>query len=179
MLDAVIDKYKYTSLPELNAILKQYNVMADRGNEEGRIYRHRGLTYRILDASGNKVGVPIKASSIYSKPTLNYLENRFNIDEQLREPHRQKLKNAIDWTLRNKPLSIADFLLRLQKEKVTEIVRRNDQGFIYGITFIDHRSKCVFNGSDIGKSYSAASIQERIAKGLIQKENLVANLLRK
>jgi hypothetical protein len=28
-LDAVINQYKYSSLPELNAVLKQYNVMAD------------------------------------------------------------------------------------------------------------------------------------------------------
>ena len=35
VLDAVINHYKYTSLAELNAILKLYNVTADRGKEEG------------------------------------------------------------------------------------------------------------------------------------------------
>jgi predicted lactoylglutathione lyase len=179
VLDAVIEKYKYTSLPELNSILRQYNIMADRGGEQGRIYRYRGLTYRILDADGNRVGVPIKASSIYSKPTLDYLESKFKQNEQLREPDKQRLKNAIEWTLRNRPLSMAYFLLRLEKEKVTGIVHRNDQGFIYGISFIDHRTKCVFKGSDIGKTYSAAFIQERIAKRMIQTENLVGKLLRK
>jgi hypothetical protein len=179
VLDAVLDKYKYTSLAELNVILKQYNVMADRGKEEGRIYRHRGLNYRILDINGNKTGVPIKASSIYSKPTLDYLEQRFKQSQHLREQYKPKLKNAIDWTLRNKPNTMSDFLLRLEKEKVTGVLHRNAQGFVYGVTFIDQRTKCVFNGSDIGKSYSVAALRERIAKGQIQRENALASLLKR
>ena len=61
MVSEVFNLYKFTSLPEFNAALKQFNIIADRGKEEGRIYKHRGLVYRILDAQGNKVGVPIKA----------------------------------------------------------------------------------------------------------------------
>ena len=60
VLDEVINQYKYTSLAELNAILKQYNVIADRGTEGGRIYKTNGLLYKLLDAAGNKIGVPIK-----------------------------------------------------------------------------------------------------------------------
>ena len=41
------------------------------------------------------------------------------------------------------------------------IFRRNDQNFIYGITYVDHKSKCVFNGSDLGKEFSAAMIRDR------------------
>jgi len=32
---------------------------------------------------------------------------------------------------------------------------------IYGITYVDHQTKCVFNGSALGKQYSAKAIQER------------------
>jgi len=35
VLNAVINHFKYTSLAELNAILRQYNVEADRGRETG------------------------------------------------------------------------------------------------------------------------------------------------
>jgi len=67
----VFGKYKFTSLAEFNAALKQFNVVADRGKEEGRIYKHRGLVYRVLDANAEKVGVPIKASTIACRPTLD------------------------------------------------------------------------------------------------------------
>jgi len=40
-------------------------------------------------------------------------------------------------------------------------VRRNDQGRIYGITFIDHNDRCVFNGSRLGKEFSANVFNDR------------------
>src|SRR4051795_9469405 len=70
VLDAVLPYYKYTSLAELNAILKLYNVVADRGSEQSRIYKNEGLVYHILNEQGEKIGIPIKASLIYNKPTL-------------------------------------------------------------------------------------------------------------
>ncbi|TAG31576.1 MAG: relaxase/mobilization nuclease [Sphingobacteriia bacterium] len=96
VVGAVFSQYKFTSLPEFNAALKQFNVVADRGKEEGRIYKNRGLVYRILDANGNKVGVPIKASSIGCKPILDNLENKFTANEVAKEPLKQRTKNAID-----------------------------------------------------------------------------------
>lgn len=165
VLDTVIDRYKYTSLPELNAVLKQYNVMADRGSEEGRIYKTRGLTYRILDEQGQKVGVPVKASAIYSKPTLNYLEKKFAENEQRREPDRKHLKTILDWTMRKEPRSMEELLRMLEKERVAAVIRRGEQGRIYGLTYIDHGRKAVFNGSDLGKEYSAKRMLERLSIG--------------
>jgi hypothetical protein len=34
VLDAVLTKYKYASLAELNAVLKLYSLVADRGKED-------------------------------------------------------------------------------------------------------------------------------------------------
>ena len=161
VLDAVIKPYKYTSLAELNAILKQYNVMADRGHEEGRIYRTGGLVYRALDNQGNKVGVPIKASSIYSKPTLAELEKKFLENEERRRPCRLPVRDRLNIAL-DKAASLQEFIRELRKIGVDTVLRQNDTGLIYGITFVDHNSKSVFNGSDLGKSYSAAAIQQRI-----------------
>jgi len=162
VLDEVINDYKYTSIPELNAILKLYNLIADRGSEGGRIYKNRGLVYRILDNDNKKIGVPIKASSIYAKATLNSLEEKFIGNKKAREPFKQKLKTVIDWTLSKKPSTLSQFIKDLQREKINVSLRRNDSGFLYGITFIDHRTKSVFNGSDLGKSYSASAIQQRL-----------------
>ena len=49
----------------------------------------------------------------------------------------------------------------LKKQGVDTVVRRNEQGLIYGITYVDHQSKCVLNGSNLGKAYSANAIKER------------------
>jgi len=162
VLDAILNTYKYTSLPELNAVLKQYNVMADRGSESSRTYQHQGLLYRILDEQGNPVGVPIKASSFHNKPTLKYLEERFSLNEVARQPHKLRVKNTIDLTfLKQSKPSLQTLIKALEKEGINTVVRQNADGVIYGITYVDHRTKCVFNGSAIGKPYSAKGILER------------------
>lgn len=162
VLDSVIPHFKYTSLAELNAILKQYNVIADRGTEGGRIYNSKGLLYKLLDAAGNKIGVPIKASLIYSQPTLKNLEKKFAENEIKRQPDKQKLKTSIDWVFSKSPGSLKDLKDALLKEKIQTVLRQNNEGLVYGITFIDYRSKSVFNGSDLGKQYSIAGIQQRL-----------------
>lgn len=162
ILDAVLKDYKYTSLPELNAILKQYNVMADRGSENSRIFQNRGLVYRILDEHGNKVGVPIKASDFYSKPTLGYLEGKFAPNESARQSYKARIKNTIDVTFLKRPgIQLQDLIKTLDKEGIQTVLRQNEDGIIYGVTYVDNHTKCVFNGSALGKPYSAKGILER------------------
>ncbi len=162
VLNAVVNNYKYTSIPELNAALKQFNIIADRGSEEGRIYKNRGLVYRILDATGNKIGVPIKASSISGKLTLDNLEKKFARNETVREPYNQRIKDVIDEAFKKRASGIKELTEELEKKQVYTVLRQNVEGRIYGITFVDNQNNCVFNGSDLGKGYSAAALQSRI-----------------
>jgi hypothetical protein len=161
VLDTVINQYKYTSIPELNAILRLYNMVADRGQEHGIIFKKQGLVYRILDDQGNKTGVPVKASSIYSKPTLALLEKKFIENGISRQEYKKHLKTSIDWIMLQPPKSLEQFKESLQKERISLVIRQNEQGMVYGMTYIDHTTKSVFNGSDIGKAYSAKSILEK------------------
>ncbi|RKR81853.1 relaxase/mobilization nuclease-like protein [Mucilaginibacter gracilis] len=100
-VNAAISSYKFTSIAELNAVLKQFNVIADRGAEDSQMFQNKGLIYSLLDANGNKVGIPIKSSSLYTKPTLPWLEKQFLKHEKNRLQDKPKLKFAIDWTFRS------------------------------------------------------------------------------
>ncbi|SDF13250.1 Relaxase/Mobilisation nuclease domain-containing protein [Mucilaginibacter pineti] len=161
VLQSVIPQYKYASLPELNAVLRLYNIAADRGDENSRVFQHQGLLYRLLDEQGKRVGVPIKASLFFSKPTLKVLEERFVQNSGRKEPHKARIKNTIDLCLLYGQRSLPAFTGALKKEGIDTIIRENSEGIIYGITYVDHRTQCVFNGSALGKPYSAKVIQER------------------
>ncbi len=162
ILGVVIPQYKYGSLAELNAVLKLYNVIADRCGEESHTYKHNGLLFRVLDEKGNKVGTPIKASLFYMKPTLNNLEKRFEENEGLKQPHAKRLRTVIDYALLKKTGSgLQGFIDDLNKERISVVLRQNKEGIIYGVTYVDHQTKCIFNGSDLGKAYSAKMILER------------------
>lgn len=171
VLDAVVDKYKYTSLNEFNAVLSMYNVRAEQGGEDTRTFKNGGLVYRVIDESGNAISAPIKASAFYSKPTLKYLQNQFLRNDVGRQQHKPRLKNCIDLAFRNQSISLNQLRRQLKMEGIHTVIRQSKDGRIYGITYIDHRSKVVFNGSDLGKEYSAKAIQERCAKGHIGLKN--------
>ena len=157
--------YRYTSIAELNAVLSQYNIMADRGSERSQMNIKNGLLYRLIDDNGRKVGIPIKASSIYGKPTMKYLEKQFKLNEALRAPHKERLKKCIDEAFNGKPsITRAAFEYALRKDRIRVRFRKNDEGRIYGITFVDNKMRVVFNGSDLGKAYSAKAITERLTK---------------
>jgi len=172
VLEAVLNQYRYISLPELNAVLKQYNVMAERGSENSRVFQHNGLLYRILDANGNPIGVPIKASKFYKQPTLKFLEEKFKENEAKRIPHKARVKNAIDMILTRERVKLQDLIKALEKQGIHVALRRNGTGLIYGITYVDHQTKCVFNGSVLGKQYSAKAIQERCQQKAVPEQKL-------
>ena len=169
---SVIRHYRYTSLPEFNAVLSQFNLVADRGGENSRMRKTGGLHYRVLDAQGNKIGVPIKASSIFGKPTLKYLKKQFKLNEALRKEHKASLIKRIDDSLGTKSkITKSAFVRALNQEGIYVLFRQNTEGRIYGITFVDNVNKVVFNGSDLGKSYGANAITARLT-GLSKSDRL-------
>ncbi|MFT3701192.1 MAG: relaxase/mobilization nuclease domain-containing protein [Agriterribacter sp.] len=162
VLENIINTYLFTSLPELNAILNQYNIKAERGNENSRTFKHKGLLYSITDEQNNKISTPLKASLFVFKPTLPHLENKFAENKIKRAPFRKKICNAIDYMmLISSPTSLDEFSKQLKKENIQVVIRKGKERAIYGLTFIDAQNKCVFNGSDLGKQYSAAAILQR------------------
>lgn len=162
VLNMVLNQYKYSSLPQLNAVLKQCNIIADRGKEDSKIFQTRGLVYRILDKEGNPIGVPIKASSFYNKPTLKFLEEKFKASEIRNATDKARVKNAIDIALlKEKNFSLNDLAKQLEKEGINTVFRKSEKGLLYGITYVDYTTKNVFNGSSLGKQYSAKAIEER------------------
>lgn len=175
VLQNIIDQYNYVSLPQLNAALRLYNVIADRGSDNSRVFKNKGLYYRLLDNNGKAVGIPIKASNFYNKPTLKYLEERYKINESKRSPLKARIKNEIDKSLIRDSPSLNELVNELQQKGIHTDLRKNEAGLIYGITYIDHQTKVVFNGSDLGKQYSAKAIQERCLTQSVLQQDLLSH----
>lgn len=161
IVNHIAQTYKFTSLPEFNAVLAGYNVMADRGPKETVMFNQGGLRYWALNEDGVKTGVPIKASSLYKKPTLKLLNERFKLNGFLRKPFKGPICKSLEKAL-SKSINHQELKQRLTDDNIELLIRKNAQGRIYGLTFIDHQNKVVFNGSDLEKGYSAAAIETRL-----------------
>ena len=176
---AVSRDYLFTSLAEYNAILKGFNVMAFRGGEDTDMFQRKGLMYTLLDAKGQPVGVPIKSSAFYSKPTLWNLEKKFGPNAEKRKAYRLPFKQRLDQVLgAYASLTRGTFLKETAALGIEVNFRENEQGFIFGITYIDQQNKTVFNGSDLGKAYSAKAITERFSSRTKQQTKEKAEELR-
>lgn len=162
VLEVVLDRYRYTSLAELNAVLGIYNIRADQGSEGSRVRRHSGLLYRIISENGEPLGVPIKASLFHSSPILKRLEVKFARNRITGGQHKARIKNAIDGlSLPEGQKNLFNAISKLANQGITVVKRQNSEGRIFGLTYIDHQSGAIFNGSAIGKAYSANAMLSR------------------
>jgi len=161
ILDEVVPKYRFTSLDELNAVLRLYNLKASRGRTDSFTNKNGGLLYVPLTDTGNETGTYIKSSMFPGRPTLKNLEKLFVKNQALREPDRQRVTVAIDWTLHNKSLSLEAFRNALQKERISTIIKKDSNGDPQNIWYIDHEKKAVFEGQTLGPQYTAAAIAKR------------------
>lgn len=155
----VVDYYQYTSFEELNAVLRQFNVTAYRGKPGGMMYEKEGLTYHVLDGKKKKIGIPIKASSIYGSPTLKNINKKYGRNKEERKPYAIRLKRLLD-----KAISTAKSPAELEaklKENGIKVLLHCNENMVYGATFIDNDTRCVFKGSSLGKEFSAKSFLER------------------
>lgn len=151
-------RYKFQTLGEFNAILSLYNVRAEQtdGRVNGREYH--GLVYFAIDDSGNVVASPFKASRLGKFASRTAIDNRFvrakdRIDVN---PTRTVVADVLAQST-NK----SDFVARLKAARIDVLFRYTEEGRIYGVTFIDHNTMTVLNGSRLGKDYSANAFERR------------------
>lgn len=159
----VMRSYKFTSFAEYNAVLKQFNVVADRGKEDTVMFEKRGLVYSIIDKNGNRVGIPFKASELATRPTLDTVEKKFQRNAEKRIPYKEGLKKRIEKVFsKYEAITKTTLVAEFKNQGIALIFRQNDQGLFYGATFIDHKSKSVFKGSDLGREYGAKAMLDRL-----------------
>ena len=117
-IDIILSTYHFVCIRELNAILRGYHLLADRGKEGNLMYRNRGLLYRVLDGQGRVVGPPFRASTLPGKPILGQLEkitegNR-PFESDRKEKVHQKIRHILDSQHFSTPLDLLTILNHLK-----------------------------------------------------------------
>ncbi|ETZ23139.1 relaxase/mobilization nuclease domain-containing protein [Pedobacter sp. V48] len=163
VLESVLNEYLFTSFAELNAILGLYNVRAERGKEGSRLFKNRGLIYHLLDGSGNRIGVPIKASSLPFNPGLNSLEERFKKNAPLKLGLEGRILYEIDLVLNNVGIcDIAAFRSSLKTKAIDVVFKVDLDNRLQDMIYVDHLNKCVFKGVDLASAYGAEGVLSRL-----------------
>lgn len=158
------EMYRFQTLGEYRALLSLYNIGVEevKGENKGNMYR--GLVYSALDDKGNRVGTPLKSSLFGREHGLDRLEKRFKKSkETIKANGIAKQTRATVSESFASTRTESEFRAALREKGIDLVLRRNDEGRIYGATFIDHNQRVVLNGSRLGKEFSANVLNERFA----------------
>ena len=152
--------YTFCSLGELNAILSKYNLAVEEVKTEYRGKRYDGLVYVPTDDKGNKVSTPIHASDIGRGVGYAAVQNKMLKSKQEIKPLIPTVRRKVLEAMRTSPDTEEKLRQRLEEQGLRVVIRKNDNGRIYGITFIDDKEGIALNGSRLGKGYAANKFNE-------------------
>lgn len=153
--------YQYQTLGEYNALLSLFNITIEKVECELQGKMQKGLLYILLNEKGEKAGRPFKASLFGKSAGLPALELHFEKSKIAlkNNPVQKTLKSAVNIALQSTNDELS-FKKQLVEQGINVVVRRNDAERVYGITFIDHNSKTIWNGSRLGKDLSANTFND-------------------
>lgn len=170
-------QYKFGSLTEYRTLLNLYNIdMEERkGEKNGR--RYNGIVYTATDPAGVWKGTPMKSSALTPQGGYRALMARIEQSEPAIKSEQAKgpIRNTIAQAMHQTRTQV-EFVARLKAQEIDAVFRQNSAGRITGVTFIDHRSKTVLNGSRLGKSYSANVFQELFNNPRADRDSLLPKL---
>jgi len=158
----VMEKYNCTNLKEFNAVLRLYNVEADPGKENSRLRQHHGLLYRVLDEQGHYIGRPIKASFFDFKPTLRHLEEKFRLNETLRQQQHlhERIELYVAWELMSKKMTLEKLSTALTRESIHMELKKDKAGNITDVIYVDLHNQCAIQGDALQESCQKESLQK-------------------
>ena len=160
IIRSAMKHYTFCSLGELNAILSRYNLAIEEVKTEYRGKRYDGLVYVPTDDKGNKVSTPIHASDIGRGVGYTAVQNKMLKSKQMVKPLIPTVRRKVLEVMRTSPHTEERLRQRLEKQGLQVVIRKNDNGRIYGITFIDDEKGIALNGSRLGKGYAANKFNE-------------------
>ena len=156
----VLKHYCFCSLGELNAILSKYNLAVEEVKTEFRGKKYDGLVYVPTDDKGGKISTPINASDIGRGVGYTAVQNRMQKSKLAVKPLVPAIRDKVLQTMRTSPRTEEELRQRLEEQGLRVVIRKNESGRIYGITFIDDEVGIALNGSRLGKGYAANKFNE-------------------
>ena len=151
----VLKHYRFCSLGEFNAVLSKYNLAVEEVKTEFRGKKYDGLVYVPTADKSNKVSTPIHASDIGRGVGYTAVQNRMQKSKQTIKPLIQTVRRKVLEVMRTSPDTKEKLQQKLEEQGLRVVIRRNESGRIYGITFIDDEQGVALNGSRLGKGYAA------------------------
>ncbi len=162
ILKSVFTSYRFQSFGEYSAMLSCFNIEAKQVKGEFGGKPYSGIIYTMTDDNGKPVCTPVKSSLLSKRFGYEGVEKRivYNVREFRDKKWQPKIRNDVALAMHGSRGNREEFVRLLGSKGIDVVFRENDAGRIYGVTFIDHHNREVYNGSRLGKEFSANAFEK-------------------
>ena len=160
-------EWRFRTLGEYRAVLSLYGITVDevKGEYGGREYH--GLTYSATDRGGQQGRQALQVLRVRQggghRCPRKADAQRCRMGKKTHKEVAAATAGKVAAAMQTAGHDRAQFERELMRQGIGVVFRQNEAGRIYGATFIDHAAKAVFNGSRLGKEFSAGVFNDLFA----------------
>lgn len=149
-------RYHFTTDKQLQWILEGYGVKLDyRPKAEGKLE----MWFAGMDPKTHKVCANFVSSKEVKCPGYDkVVEREHKCEKQVKDREKERVSNIALACLEFSKSEL-HFQRMLHKKGIDVYLSKRDDGSIFGVTFIDHRTKCCFKSSEL-KGINASLMEE-------------------
>lgn len=160
VVNGVLRDFKFSSFSQFNQLLSIYNVKATEVPQAGK---KPGLVYSALDSDRMAVGAAFRASTLPYQPTMERVARRIDAGKKIKGDRVPKVRQLTQTQL-TQSKGWDDFQQRLSRSGIEVIPHLGKENNLFGISFVETRTRAIYTGSELGKSFTAGSLKTTLGE---------------
>ena len=152
-------KYHFTTEQQFKMLMRQFGVEVDYM----KVNKETMMTFAGLDPqNGQKCTAPIPAKDL-KVPSIEEIQQHIeDAKKEKRDREKKRVANLARIALQYGKSELHTRRI-LRKKNIGIVLSKNDKGQIFGVTFFDHQTRCVFKASEL-KGISASLFEDARVK---------------
>ena len=175
-LKKALREYRVTSTQELKEYLNKHNLDLDiisgiYADKAQNPKAYEGVIFHTFsnDFKQNQKG--IKGSALYMRPTLKNLEKEYSRNKKIVKENRDYIKSSIDNIFKNyEKININEYTQLLRNKGISLYAKYDNAHNLVGLSYTHLKSERSFTGEQIGKTYTAKNMQNKLGYFATQRQ---------
>lgn len=155
----VVQKGAFTSIGGLNALLAPYNLSAKFTKSERKGKQYDGIVYIPMEG-GKPVAPPIPSKDLGRGVGYTAVKMAMYKSGKRCQEKAEEMRAIIAGVMITRPKTLKEFMVKLNERGLELVAKRNDNGRIYGATYVDRGEMVAISGSKLGSDFSANTLNE-------------------
>ncbi|AQX10262.1 conjugal transfer protein MobB [Elizabethkingia ursingii] len=137
--------YLYGNLSEFNDLLYLFNLKAEEVKKNPELTLAPHYIYFVINPEGKNVSHPFTSTTLGEYASYSFIQQHFELSTEKMKAHPKKayLKHHVEKAYGTTDYE-ADFKEYFLSLGINTLIKRNKEGSITGVSFIDHNSKVVW-----------------------------------